>query len=258
MDQAQRIHPFHSTEDGMNNGLSPIRTGPFLILTAAILLGLGARPATAELIASITQINGIAMISNGAHYTPASEGAILKAGDRLIVLEGGQATLLYSDHCLFQQTDQHILDVKAQSTCELGQGGEYRPDLATIESPQLQTAVAEQVQQEGLLEFPTAELENPLGLDNALTIQPIPTAAASTSPVLTGSEGLMTTAPSAPSAAAGIGGASSTAGGIFATTGIAGLSLPSLTAMAVIGGVAITEAAQSKTTDEPQPEPLSE
>lgn len=212
------------------------------------LILLPAVPANANLIASITRIDGTAIISNGTLYSPASEGTRLKPGDRLIVLDGGQATVHFSDHCHYLQTDQNILDIVEQSTCELGQGGEYRPDLTVVEPPEVEIAISTGVEEEVTFDFSTLQATDPL--QTSVVVEPVAAGAVSG----TAATGAVPASGAAGAAsAAGIAGAAGGAGAVSI-----GLSMPALTALAITGGFGILEATVLKTSDEPQPVPLSQ
>lgn len=212
-------------------------TRPLLVSTVALVtFGLGPAVAVSATIASVTRLDGTAILSKGARYIPGSEGALLKTGDRLLVLEGGQATVQFDDYCVYTLTDQEILDIKDLSTCAQGVGGEYRPDLAVAIPASLETSAG------------TGTEDEPALQPDALSTGD-QTAVAGTTGSETGTTGT----------AGAAGGGAQAAGAAGGSTGgfVVGLSIPAMTALAIIGGVAVVESMRSHSTDDPQPEPLS-
>ena len=99
-----------------------------LILTATatcLPLIAGAADTTDTTLGQLLQVKGSAVISQGALYTLGQEGSPLKSGNRIMTLEGAEAVLHFTDHCLYRLGEDQLFDVGAQSPCALGQGGEY-------------------------------------------------------------------------------------------------------------------------------------
>ena len=95
---------------------------------AGLTFGLG-QACAAEALGLLGEVRGLTIISQGPRYVAGREGMPLRAGDRLLALEGGEALLWFADTCQYRLGDDLILDVGTQSPCALGQGGEYRPEL---------------------------------------------------------------------------------------------------------------------------------
>ena len=71
-------------------------------------------------VASFARINGHALVSKGGQYVEAKEGMSLAEGDRLMVMEGGSATIVFADDCRYQMEDNEVLTIGATSTCSGG------------------------------------------------------------------------------------------------------------------------------------------
>ena len=95
---------------------------------ASLAFGLGQACAT-EALGLLGEVRGLTIISQGPRYVAGREGMPLRAGDRVMALEGGEALLWFVDTCQYRVGDDLFLDVGAQSPCALGKGGEYRPEL---------------------------------------------------------------------------------------------------------------------------------
>lgn len=80
----------------------------------------------------LVQVKGTVFLSQDALYTLGREGAILKAGHRLMALEGAEALIRFTDHCQFRLGEAQLLDIGDQSPCALGQGGEYPAEAAVL------------------------------------------------------------------------------------------------------------------------------
>ena len=71
------------------------------VLLAAVLIGAtaAAGAATPSSGPTLSLGKGTVMINNGTQFVTAKPGQTLKAGDRIMVMEGGSATLNYSNGC---------------------------------------------------------------------------------------------------------------------------------------------------------------
>jgi hypothetical protein len=103
-----------------------------LQLGTAFLSGLGflgiatAAPQAPE--AKLVRVDGIAIANQDARYVPAREGMSLKAGDRLMVLEGGTAIISFTDGCRFELGAMSVLAIQGVSTCASNGSGFYQVD----------------------------------------------------------------------------------------------------------------------------------
>ena len=97
-----------------------------LAVSAACLpLVAGSAPATDTTIGQLLKVKGTAVISQDALYSLGQEGTPLQPGNRLMTLEGAEAVLQFTDHCLYRLGEDQLFDIGAQSPCALGQGGDY-------------------------------------------------------------------------------------------------------------------------------------
>ncbi len=88
------------------------------MLAAAVCLTANAQ--AADIVASLVQINGTALVDQGEQYTTAKEGMSLRTGDRVMVMEGGSAILKFADGCSYPVGDNRILTVGAADSCTSG------------------------------------------------------------------------------------------------------------------------------------------
>ena len=104
-----------------------LKSSRLLLTATATCLPLiaGAADTTDPTLGQLLQVKGSAVISQGALYSLGQEGTPLKPGNRLMTLEGAEAVLHFTDHCLYRLGEDQLFDVGAQSPCALGQGGEY-------------------------------------------------------------------------------------------------------------------------------------
>ncbi|AGA91378.1 hypothetical protein Thimo_2658 [Thioflavicoccus mobilis 8321] len=109
------------------------------LLVACGVLGGGGNAFAAEVpVGVLARIAGTAIVNQGAQYVSGREGMQLVEGDRLLVLEGGSALVVFSDGCQRAVEDDELLVVPAVSTCAAGDA--VAGDPQTVES---YSAVAE-------------------------------------------------------------------------------------------------------------------
>jgi hypothetical protein len=77
--------------------------------------------------AVVSKIEGNAVASQGERYVTVHDGMRLVEGDRLMVLEGGQAVVTFNDGCRLDLPEMAILSVQAGSICALNGVGVYQP-----------------------------------------------------------------------------------------------------------------------------------
>ena len=97
-----------------------------VLIGACMTLGLGVVSA-AEPVGTLARIQGIAFVSQGAQYIAGREGMALKEGDRVMVMDGGNATISYVDGCKYSLGDNEVLSLGATSTCASeAEGASYK------------------------------------------------------------------------------------------------------------------------------------
>lgn len=86
---------------------------------AAFALAFFAAPAFAagSPVATLGQQQGTVMVNQGEVFATATENQALSAGDRVLVMEGGSATLVFSDGCELPLAEGSLLEVGATSPC---------------------------------------------------------------------------------------------------------------------------------------------
>ena len=90
-----------------------------LLLAAGLAAGFGQAGAN-DSVATLTELNGIAMVSQGSTYVNATQGMTLRQGDRLMAMEGGSAVVTYADGCVKTLDDNQILTLGDASSCTTG------------------------------------------------------------------------------------------------------------------------------------------
>jgi hypothetical protein len=80
----------------------------------AVMMGAGAADSS---VGQVAQTKGMVLLNKGENYTTAWQGGSLSAGDRLMALDGGQATLTFADDCVYELEGNRIFAVTAQSPC---------------------------------------------------------------------------------------------------------------------------------------------
>jgi len=85
---------------------------------AALTLALGGvANANEGSVGEIGNIDGVAMINQGADYKPAKVGMQLRDRDTLLVMEGGKADLVFQDGCERTMQGPQMLNIGAESAC---------------------------------------------------------------------------------------------------------------------------------------------
>jgi hypothetical protein len=90
-----------------------------LSLAISALLFAGASFAASS-VATINVSNGSVLVNQGKHFVTAQPGQILAAGDRVMVMEGGNAVVKYADGCVQTLGSGSLAVVAAQSVCASG------------------------------------------------------------------------------------------------------------------------------------------
>ena len=74
----------------------------------------------AESVATVSQIQGVALVSQGADYVTAEQGMSLHEGDRVMAMEGGSVALTYVDGCKLDVGDNQVFTVGNATSCSQG------------------------------------------------------------------------------------------------------------------------------------------
>ena len=89
--------------------------------TALILSALIAAPALAvEPVATLSAQEGTVLVNQGDQFITATSGQSLKAGDRVMIMEGGTAQVTFLDGCNIALGSGSLVEVPALSTCAGG------------------------------------------------------------------------------------------------------------------------------------------
>lgn len=75
----------------------------------------------ADPVGSVGQANGKVMVSHGDQFVEVKAGDAIMAGERLMVADGGSATVQFKDGCSLPVAGNTIVTLPAASTCAGGQ-----------------------------------------------------------------------------------------------------------------------------------------
>ena len=92
----------------------------FSAFVAASLLATSALAAekAAESVATLSGQEGTVLVNQGEQFITAAEAQALNAGDRVMVMEGGSATIVFNDGCELVLASGSLASIPAESTCE--------------------------------------------------------------------------------------------------------------------------------------------
>jgi len=74
--------------------------------------------ARADSVATMGETAGDVKINQGVEFVQAQPGQSVNAGDRILVMENGSASITYSDGCVLQISGGSLVTVPATSTCK--------------------------------------------------------------------------------------------------------------------------------------------
>ena len=97
-------------------------------LVGACLTAALATASAADSVGTLSRVEGVAGVSQGAQYVKGTEGMKLKEGDRLMVMDGGNAVVTFADGCQYALSDNELLTVGPVSTCASDAAGSYKVD----------------------------------------------------------------------------------------------------------------------------------
>jgi hypothetical protein len=90
-------------------------------VAAALALSFAqAGAADAVAVATLSEVQGVALINQGSDFVTAKPGMALRQGDRLMAMEGGTAVLTYADGCKFNVADNQVFTVGSANSCTAG------------------------------------------------------------------------------------------------------------------------------------------
>jgi hypothetical protein len=101
--------PVHKDGKTMN-------TGKFLV-SASVALLMASQAGAAQPHATLAGIDGTVMVNQGEQFRTAADGMSLKAGDRVMIMTGGSATLSFDADCVIPLESNSIVTVPEGSPC---------------------------------------------------------------------------------------------------------------------------------------------
>ncbi len=89
----------------------------YLVLSAIFATGsVLAAPSSAVLV----ETNGSVLVNQGKQFVSAKPGQLLTVGDRVMVMDGSNASVRFADGCMLPLAAGSLVTVSAQSTCVAG------------------------------------------------------------------------------------------------------------------------------------------
>ena len=89
----------------------------FVILAALAMPAIAQDAAVEATVATATQVAGPVQVNQGERFVALRPGTSLKAGDRVMALSKGSATLRFADGCDLRVAPETMIVVPATSTC---------------------------------------------------------------------------------------------------------------------------------------------
>ena len=88
---------------------------PAIALIAA--LAFSGTALAVEPVGALSTQEGTVLVNQGEEFVTASDAQVLNPGDRVMVMEGGSATVTFADGCVLPLEAGSLIVVPAQSTC---------------------------------------------------------------------------------------------------------------------------------------------
>jgi len=90
------------------------------VAAVGLLFVAGQASAKDATVAQLGAVKGSVMIQQGGAFVKATQGSVLRAGDRIVAMEGGAAQLQYADGCAVGVGSTAMATVGAASPCSAG------------------------------------------------------------------------------------------------------------------------------------------
>ncbi|MBW8312203.1 MAG: hypothetical protein K0M64_09235 [Rhizobium sp.] len=71
----------------------------------------------ADSVATLSAQEGTVLVNQGEEFTTAAEAQALRAGDRVMLMEGASATITFADGCALPLVAGSLVEMPAQSPC---------------------------------------------------------------------------------------------------------------------------------------------
>ena len=96
----------------------------FMALAAAAALCVAGQASAKDVgaAAQLTGVSGSVMIQQGGKMVSATNASTLRAGDRVVAMNGAKANVKFADGCVVQLTAANMVTVGAKSPCASGAG----------------------------------------------------------------------------------------------------------------------------------------
>jgi hypothetical protein len=94
-----------------------IRFSAFVAASLLATSAFAAEPA-AQSVATLSGQEGTVLVNQGEQFITAADAQALQAGDRVMVMEGGSAILVFNDGCELVLGSGSLATIPAESTCD--------------------------------------------------------------------------------------------------------------------------------------------
>jgi uncharacterized protein YycO len=96
----------------------------FMALAAAAALCVAGQASAKDVAAAaqLTGVSGSVMIQQGGKMVSATNASALRAGDRVVAMNGAKASVKFADGCVVQLTASNMVTIGAKSPCASGAG----------------------------------------------------------------------------------------------------------------------------------------
>lgn len=78
---------------------------------------LAAGSVSAAELATLSRVEGTALVNKGEEFVTAGDAQSLQPGDQVMIMEGGSAEIVFSDGCVLQVASGSLVVVPEKSTC---------------------------------------------------------------------------------------------------------------------------------------------
>jgi uncharacterized protein YycO len=114
----------------------------FMALAAAAALCVAGQASAKDVAAAaqLTGVSGSVMIQQGGKMVSATNASALRAGDRVVAMNGAKASVKFADGCVVQLTASNMVTIGAKSPCASGAGLVSANQAAPAALPPVQMA----------------------------------------------------------------------------------------------------------------------
>ena len=101
----------------------------WVAVMATLLIGAASQASADGAVAGLNSSTGSVLVNQNGHYVPLRQGTKLRAGDRLMALNGGSSDVIYPDGCKVAVGSGSLIRVSNTSPCQSG----AKPQLVRLQ-----------------------------------------------------------------------------------------------------------------------------